>query len=77
MPYCEKGLSREQVWDKVFEAKTAMALKDVLEKEGSVVVEMPRVIKDSQKKDVSEWEAVYKLSDGCLVFWKLNIACRR
>src|SRR5882762_5128289 len=62
MPYREKGLSHEQVWDKVFEAKTAMALKDVLEKEGSVVVEMPRVIKDSQKKDVSKWEVVYKLS---------------
>jgi hypothetical protein len=68
MPFREKGLSREQVWDKVFKAKTARALKDVLEKEGSVVVEMSRVIKDAQKKDVSEWEAVYKLSDGCLVF---------
>jgi hypothetical protein len=68
MPYREKRLSREQVWDKVFEAKTAMALRDVLEKEGSVVVEIPRVIQDSQRKDVNEWEAVYKLSDGCLVF---------
>jgi hypothetical protein len=29
MPYCEKGLSCKQVWDKVFEAKTAMVLKDV------------------------------------------------
>jgi hypothetical protein len=61
-------LSREQVWDKAFKAKTAMALKDVLEKEGSVVVEMLRVIQDSQRKDVNEWEAVYKLLDGCLVF---------
>ena len=67
-PYCEKGLSCEQVWDKVFKAKTAMALRDILKKEGSTVVEMLKVIEDSPKKDVSKWKVVYKLSDSCLVF---------
>ena len=69
MPYREKGLSREQVWDKVFEAKSAAALKNALEKEDSdLVLELPRVIKDAKGKDISEWEAVYQLSDGCIVF---------
>lgn len=67
IPYREKGLSQEQIWDKVFEGKTATALKNVLEKEG-LVVELPRVVKDVQGKDVSEWEAVYQLADGCVVF---------
>lgn len=68
MPYRENRLSHEQVWDKIFKPKTAMVLKNVLEKEDPVVVELPRVIQDSQGKDMNEWEAVYKLSDGCLVF---------
>jgi hypothetical protein len=54
--------------DKVFEAKTAMALKHVLEKEDPGVVELPRVVQDSQGKDVNEWQAVYQLSYGCVVF---------
>lgn len=68
IPYREKGLSREQVWDKVFEVKTAMVLRSVLEKEDPGVVELPRVVQDLQGKDVNEWEAVYQLSDDCVVF---------
>jgi hypothetical protein len=69
MPYREKILSQEQVWEMVFGAKIATALKDVLEKEDPGIVELPWVVKDSQGKDVSEqWEAVYQLSDGCVVF---------
>ena len=66
VPHRGKGLSREQVWDKVFEAKTAAVLKNALGDPG--LVELPRVVKDAQGKDVSEWEAVYQLSDGCVVF---------
>jgi hypothetical protein len=59
IPYRKKGLSQEQVWDKVFEVKTATALKSVLEKDDPGVVELPRVVQDLQGKDVNEWEAVY------------------
>ena len=37
LPYREKGLSREQVWDRVFERKTALALKETLENEDTKV----------------------------------------
>jgi hypothetical protein len=37
LPYRgEGGMTREQVWDKVFEEKTAAALKDAVEKEVKV-----------------------------------------
>lgn len=68
LPYREKGLSREQVWDRVFERKTALALKETLENEDPKVMKLPRVIKDEVGKDVNEWEAVYRLSDGSIVF---------
>ena len=68
LPYREKGLSREQVWDRVFERKTALALKETLENEDPKVTRLPRVIKDEAGKDVSEWEALYQLSDGGIVF---------
>jgi hypothetical protein len=54
--------------DKVFERKTALALKEVLEAEDPKAVELPSVIKDAAGEDVSEWEAIYQLSDGCIVF---------
>ncbi len=68
LPYREKGLSREQVWDRVFKRKTALALKETLENEDPKVMKLPRVIKDEAGKDVSEWEALYQLSDGGIVF---------
>ena len=65
----EKRLSREQVWDKIYEEKTSKALKYVLEKEDpGVVLELPKVVKDGQGKMVSKWEAVYQLPHGCVVF---------
>ena len=39
LPYCEKVLMREQVWDKVFERKTTLALKEVLEEEDLKAIE--------------------------------------
>lgn len=68
LPYCKKGLTREQVWDKVFERKAALALKEVLREEDPKAIELPKVIKNAAGKDVSEWEALYQLSDGCIVF---------
>jgi len=68
LPYREKVLSREQVWDRVFERKTALALKETLENEHPKVMKLPRVIKDEAGKNVSEWEALYQLSDGGIVF---------
>ena len=56
------------MWDKVFERKTALALKEVLEEEGPKAIELPRVYKNGAGKDVGEWEAIYELSDGCIVF---------
>ena len=67
--YGERGLTRE-VWDRVFERKTALALKEVLEEEDPKAIELPRVIKNEAGKDISEWEAIYQLSDGCIVFLK-------
>ncbi|KAF5383024.1 hypothetical protein D9615_005084 [Tricholomella constricta] len=76
LPYREKGLTREQVWDKEFERKTALALKEALEEEDPKAMELPRVIRDMAGKDVSEWEALYQLSDGELsnISLKLNWA---
>ena len=68
LPYREKGLSREQVWNRVFERKTVLALKETLENEDSKVMKLPRVIKNEAGKYVSEWEALYQLSDGGIVF---------
>ncbi len=64
----EKGMTREQVWDSVFEKKTALALKKVLEKDDPNVIELPRVIKNGGGVTVSEWEGIYQLSDGRMVF---------
>jgi hypothetical protein len=71
LPYREpeKGSTlREQVWDTVFEKKSALALKESLEKEDPKVIALPRVIKKGEGKAVGEWEAIYELSDGCIVF---------
>lgn len=68
LPYREKGLSREQVWDRVFEGKTALALKETLENDDPKLMKLPRVIKDEAGKYVSEWEGLYQLSDGGIVF---------
>lgn len=70
LPYREKGLTREQVWDSdtVFERKTALVLKQSLEKEDPKIITLPRVVKDDAGKDVGEWEGIYELSDGCVVF---------
>ena len=68
LPYREKGLSRDQVWDRDFEMKTELALKDMLEKKDLKVTNLPRVIKGKTGKDISEWQAVYQLSDGGVVF---------
>jgi len=64
----EKGLARDQVWDKVFEKKASLAVKRVLEKEDPGVTELPRVVVDDQGKDASEWEGIFQMSDGCIVF---------
>jgi hypothetical protein len=68
----QKGLSREQVVDRVFENKAAMALKAILQKEAGGFVELPRVIQDEKGKDVAEWEAVLELPDGCVVFLEVK-----
>ncbi len=64
----EKGMTREQVWDCVFEEKTALALKKVLEREDPKVTELPRVVKNGGGNTVHEWEGIYQLSDGRIVF---------
>ena len=60
LPYPEKGVPRDQVWDMVFEKKTAFALKKVLEEEDPKVKELPRVIKNGEGNAVSEWEGIYQ-----------------
>ena len=68
LPYCEKGLSREQERDRVFKRNAALALKEALENEDSKVMKLPRLIKDEAGRHVSDWEALYRLSDGGFVF---------
>ena len=69
LPSREKGsmIQREQIWDTVFERKAALALKEALKKEDPKVLELPRVVKE-KGRTVSEWEGIYQLSDGCIVF---------
>jgi len=43
-------------------------LKELLEEEDLKVKALPRVIINEEGKDVGEWEAIYELSDGCIVF---------
>ena len=49
------------MWDRVFERKTALALKETLEHEDPKVMKLPRVpvIKDKAGKDVGEWKALH------------------
>jgi hypothetical protein len=54
--------------DKVFEEKAALALREILKKEDPGIVELPSVIQDKAEKDVAEWEAIFELSDGCIIF---------
>jgi hypothetical protein len=64
----EKGL-REQVWDKVFEEKSKLALKAKLQRVDPDVVDLPRKVLDQTTgKDIAEWEAIFRLSNGRLVF---------
>ena len=63
-----KRLSRDQITDKVFEEKAALALKAILEKEDPGFIALPRVIQDKKGKDVAEWEAVFQSLDGCVIF---------
>lgn len=66
--YRQKGLSREQVVDKVFQEKAALALKEILKEEDPGIVELPRVVRDKEGKDVGEWGAIFESSDGCIIF---------
>lgn len=72
LPYCGKGLLRKQGWNWVFERKTAFALKETLENEDMKVMKLLRVIKDKVGKDVSEWEALYQLLDGGIIFLEMK-----
>lgn len=69
LPYRPKFLKRDQVWDKIFERKTAAALKEALDAEGEKFIELSRVVKDpATGQDVGEWEVILKTSDGTLIF---------
>ena len=63
-PFCGK---RVQVGDRFFEGKSSLALWSILKEEDPGVLRLPSVIKD-KKRDVAEWEAIFQLSDGCIVF---------
>jgi hypothetical protein len=54
---------REQVWDWVFERKTALAVKEALEKEDPKVTKLLWVVRDNAGKDIGEWEALQCESD--------------
>jgi hypothetical protein len=57
------------VWDKVFEEKSKLALKAKLEKDDPDIVKMHRKVVDGKtEQDITEWEAIFKLSDECIVF---------
>ena len=66
--YCQKGFSREQGVDKVFEEKAVLALKEILKKEDPGIVELPRVVQDKEGKNIGEWEAIFESLDGCIIF---------
>ena len=66
--YCQKGCSREQGVDKVFEEKAALALKEILKKEDPGIVELPRVVQDKEGKNIGEWEAIFESLDSCIIF---------
>ena len=69
LPYREKGLTRDQVWYKVFERKTVNALKEALQAEDQKLIELPRVVKDPVTGlDVNEWEVIFQAFDGSLIF---------
>jgi hypothetical protein len=57
--YRQKGLSRAQAVDKVFDKKAALALRELLKKEDPGVVELSRVIQDKAGMDVAEWPKQY------------------
>lgn len=68
LPYHEKGLTRDQVWDKVFERKTAITLKEALEVDDQKLVELPRVRDPATGLDVGEWEVIFQATDGSIIF---------
>jgi hypothetical protein len=69
LPYCEKGLSREQVWDWVFERKT---LKETLENKDLEVMKLLRVTKDKVGNNISKWKALYQLLDSGIIFLEIK-----
>jgi hypothetical protein len=71
--YRQKGLSRAQAVDKVFDKKAALALRELLKKEDPGVVELSRVIQDKAGMDVAEWEAIFESSDGCVIFLEAKL----
>jgi hypothetical protein len=71
--YRQKGLSRVQAVDKVFDKKAALALRELLKKEDPGVVELSRVIQDKAGMDVAEWEAIFESSDGCVIFLEAKL----
>lgn len=62
------NMKREYMWDRAFERKATLALEETLENEDAKVKELPEVIKDEAGEVVGEWEALYELSDGAIVF---------
>lgn len=67
----ERRPLKDQVWDtsRVFEEKSKLALKVKLQKDHPGLVDLPRVICDKATgKNVAEWEAVFQLSDGSIIF---------
>jgi hypothetical protein len=68
---CQKRtwLSRDDwVWDKDFEEKAKLALKVKLQKGDPGLVDLPRKIYDAEGKYITEWDAIFQLSDGCIIF---------
>jgi hypothetical protein len=64
----DSGRLTKQGVDRFFDGRSAFVLRRGLEKEDPGVVQLSSVIKDTNGRDVDEWEAVFLLSDGCIVF---------
>jgi hypothetical protein len=54
---------RDQVIDKAFEDKAVLALKAIPEKEDPSFIELPRVLKDKEGKEGSNFSVVRWLCD--------------
>jgi hypothetical protein len=65
----EGNLKRDQVRDKVFKRKAAMALREALQAEDQKLIELSRVVKDpATGLNVDEWEVIFQGSDGSIIF---------